>query len=315
MPRALGSNALLHTAFEGALGTAPAAGATWFKTPFVSSNLGEEQGLIESDLLGLGRETLDPTPDVINNAGDLVVPVDTDNFGRWLKLALGAPATTDNGDGSFDHVFTSGALALPSMSIEVGHPDISTFSNNYGARLNQMRIALARSGLLNATLGLICIGESDPVNATIAGVAPTVLGSSRFAQATGSVKKDGAEIGSVVSAEFTLSNGLDPVETIKADGRIEDADPGMFTFSGSVTIRYKDSSFQTLARNRTAFDLSFGWTFGTASLIFDAPRVFLPRTKRPVTGPKGIQQTFNFQGSGASGHTLTATLVNTVDTY
>ena len=44
-------------------------------------------------------------------------------------------------------------------------------------------------------------------------------------------------------------------------------------------------------------------------------RVFLPKAKRPITGPAGIQASFDWQGSGADGHVVTAELVNDVASY
>ena len=74
MARARGANAVLCSAFEATYGTPPGSG--FRKLPFVSASLGEEQGLIDSDLLGLGREPLPPSRDVVNNEGEVVVPVD-----------------------------------------------------------------------------------------------------------------------------------------------------------------------------------------------------------------------------------------------
>lgn len=84
MPRARGANAIMSAAYETTYGIAPASG--FHKLPFVSSALGDEQNLIPSDLLGYGREPLPPSRDVVNNEGDVVVPVDLRNFGYWLKL-------------------------------------------------------------------------------------------------------------------------------------------------------------------------------------------------------------------------------------
>ena len=47
--------------------------------------------------LGYGREALPPSRDVINNDGDVVVPIDLRNFGNWLKLFMGQPTTTTVG--------------------------------------------------------------------------------------------------------------------------------------------------------------------------------------------------------------------------
>lgn len=314
--RARGSNARAVGVFETTPGAVPVAASDWFTIPFVSHGLGEERGLIESDLLGQGREMQDPTPDVATNDGDIVVPVDARNFGRFLRLFFGDPVTT--GAGPYTHVFKSGSQALPSMAIEIGSPEVPAFSVNRGARGNQLRIALARSGLLNATCSLICIGETELTNATVGKANPAELQTLRFPQATGSVKKDGVALGSVVAADFTYSNNLEKVDTIQEDGRIEDSDPGMSQMTGSVTVKFKDKTLLAAASTNppTPVELSFGWKVGAFTLIFTVPRVFLPKPKRPITGPGGIQAQFNWQSAkGAAGNSVIVTLVNDVEAY
>ncbi|MGN6270864.1 MAG: phage tail tube protein [Sphingomonas sp.] len=313
--RARGANAKAIGAFEATPGTVPANTDPWFKLPFVSHTLGEERPLISSDLLGEGREMQDPTPDVATNDGDMVVPVDARNFGNWLKLFFGAPTTTGTEEDGYEHEFVSGAAALPSMSIEIGAPEVPAFSVHRGARGNQLKIGMTRSGLLNATCSLICVGETDPVAASVGAVNPTVLAVTRFPQAVGAVKKDGVALGSVVSADFTYSNNLEKVETIQADGRIEDSDPGQAMMSGSITVRFKDTTLLTAATAGTSCELDFGWVVGELGLLFAVPRVFLPKPKRPISGPNGIQAQFNWQASGANGNAVTVTLSNDVASY
>lgn len=312
MGRARGANAKMAGAFEVTYGTPPGSGYT--RLPFVSSMLGEEQGLIPGDLLGFGREPQDPTPDVINNDGDVVVPVDLRHFGYWLKLFLGAPVTT--GAGPYTHTFKSGLVALPSMSIEVGLPEVPSFGMNFGVRGDRMRIALSRRGLLNATLGLIAQGEALETS-TDAGT-PAELELERFAQATGSILRDGVELGSITAAEFTFSNGYEKVEAIRDDGRIEDADPGQIGLSGSITARFANTVLLTQAAGHSDCELEFGWSLGAGkTLTFTVPRVFLPRPKRPVDGPGGVQVTFAWQAArdGTLGAGLQAVLVNDVAAY
>ena len=312
--RARGSNARVVAAFEATPGTVPGSG--WFNVPLVSHSLGEERPLIESDLLGMGREMQDPTPDVATNDGDMVVPVDVRNFGQWLRLFFGDP-TVSGSSAPYTHVFKSGATVLPSMSIEVGSPEVPSFSVNRGARGNQLRISQSRSGLLNATCSLICIGETAPTTESV-GTSPTAMATTRFPQAVGYVRKDGQLLGSVVGADFTYSNNLEKVETIQPDGRIEDSDPGMAQMSGSVNVRFKDQVLLNAATASppTPMELSFGWNFGTFSLIFVVGRVFMPTTKKPITGPNGILQSFNWQGSkAASGNSVVVTLINDVPSY
>jgi hypothetical protein len=60
----------------------------------------------------------------------------------------------------------------------------------------------------------------------------------RFAQATGQIKQDGVSW-AASSARRSYSNNLDKVETIRPDGEIEDADPGMATGDRQHHVRSK----------------------------------------------------------------------------
>lgn len=309
MTRARGSDAFCDIKTESSYGTPPSG--NWTRVPFVSSDMGKEQGLLESDLLGLGREGLDPARDVVNNRGNHVVPVDVRNFGHWLRLFFGAPTTT--GTDPYTHVFASGAASLPSISMQLGLPAVPHFGVNYGIRGNTMQVRMQRSGLLSATLGLIAKGENR-VTSTASGT-PTSVVTERFAQATGEITREGAALGGIVSADFTFSNGLDPVETIQPDGEIEDIDPGMATFNANVVARFADTTLLGDATSGDPIEMSFGWEKGAHSLIFAVPRVFLPVPKMPISGPGGVQANFNIQASGEGVVLVTATLINDVASY
>ncbi len=312
MGRARGANAKLAGAFETTYGTPPATG--FIGLPFVSSNLGAEQGLLESDLLGQGREPYDPTYDVVTNDGDVVVPVDVRYIGYWLKLLFGAPATT--GSDLYTHAFSSGAATLPSMAIETQLPDVPSYAMGYGYRANQLRISMQRRGLLNATVSLVGKGENAPSATSVAGTLLTALALDRFAQATGEIKREGVTLGSIVSADVNFTNNLDKIETIQPDGEIEDADGGIAMATGSMTARFANNTLVTDATSQEPVELSWSWSFGEDfSLILTCPRVFLPRVKRPIQGPGGVQATFNWQASGEGGPSLIAELINDVASF
>lgn len=91
MARARGANALMDVGFEDSYGVPRLSG--YVRHPFVSISLGEDQPLVPSDLLGAGREPQEPSRGEANDTGDVVVPLCARNFGDWLKMLLGAPAT------------------------------------------------------------------------------------------------------------------------------------------------------------------------------------------------------------------------------
>ena len=106
MARAQGARAQMALAFETVYGTAPAGGYT--RVPFASTSLGVRAA---ADRLGAPR--LRPRPeapikDAVTADGDVVVPIDAEAFGFWLKAAFGEPTTT--GTGPWTHEFRSGEL-------------------------------------------------------------------------------------------------------------------------------------------------------------------------------------------------------------
>lgn len=308
-----GINAVLHAGYETTPGVVPTTG--FRKLPFISHSMGEERPLIEDDQLGFGRDGLDPVYDVATNDGDIVVPVDHRAIGFWLTMFFGAPFTTTVSPGRYQHAFTSGSGSLPSCSIEMGSPDVPSYSVNYGTMVNQIRIAMARSGMLNATLSMIARGETSPLAASVAGV-PTTFVNNRFTQATGQIVIDGEVIGNIVSADLSLSNGLDKVEVIKADGRIDGAIPGASQAQIRMTTRFKSLDLHNKATSGTPVEITdLGWGDSLNGLRFRFPRVFLPRGKRPIQSPRGIVQDFNCQASGKGGNKIFATLSNDVVSY
>lgn len=314
MARALGINAVMAMAFESVYGTAPGSGYT--RMPFVSTTLGKEQGLIASDLLGYGRDPLAPARDVINAGGDIVVPVDVRFFGFWLRALLGAPVTTEIDDDVYSHVFATAKTALPSLAIEVGHPEVPHFAMHKGNVANTLALQMQRSGHVNATIGFL---GQDSAKATSSGAgSPATLDLKRFSQFQGSVKREGVALGNVVSAQLTYSNSLEAVEVIRGDGLIAGADPGLATLGASVVVRHDTTTLYDQAVSGAPCELEFGYVLSaTESLLINFAAAFLPVPKLPVSGPAGVQATYAVQAARPAPGTAmaTVTLINDVPSY
>lgn len=312
MARAMGTRAQAALAFEVTYGTAPVSGYT--RMPFASSSLGSVQPLLESELLGNGRDPYAPVKDAIDVDGDLVVPVDAEAIGIWLKALLGAPTTA--GSETFTHTFVSGAPSIPSMAIEIGHPDVPQYSMYSGVKADSLMLSMQRKGLVTATVGLIAQGETSG-SASSAGTL-TALALTRFGVFNGSVTRNATALGNIVSATMTYSNNLERAETLRNDGMIEGLDPGMASLGGQLVVRFDSTTLLNQAIGGSACSLEFDYEISAnVKLTVTAHEVYLPRPKKEVSGPGGIQVTFDWVASKDSSpaRMMTAVLVNAVGSY
>lgn len=312
MARAQGARAQMALAYETVYGTPPTTGFRLM--PFARTTLGSEQSLLTSELLGYGRDPLAPIKDAVTADGEVVVPIDVEAFGYWLKAAFGQPTTS--GTTSKTHSFQSGNWTLPSMSIETAMPEVPRFAMYSGCVLDQLSWQMQRSGLLTATARLIAQGETIAV-ATAAGT-PATLGLQRFGHFNGAVRRNGTALGNVVSAEITYSNNLDRIETIRGDGRIDGADPTMAALTGRIEVRFADSALVTQAIDGAPCELEFSYNLASGtSFTFTAHAVYLPRPRIEIAGPQGVQASFDWQAAKAASpaRMCTATLINSIASY
>ena len=314
MARAQGARAQMALAFETSYGTPPAGGFT--KMPFASTTLGSEQPLLNTELLGYGRDPLAPIKDAVTADGNVVVPIDAAAFGFWLNAAFGSPVTTGAAPGPFTHEFRSGAWSLPSMSIETGMPEVPRYAMYSGCVLDSLSWQMQRSGLLTATASLVAQGEAIASTSAAGTLADLEL--QRFGHFNGAITRNGQPLGNIISAEITYANNLDRVETIRSDGRIDGADPSIAALTGKIEVRFAD---QVLVNQAIAGDpcaLTFAYVLPSGeSFTFTAHAVYLPRPRIEIPGPQGIQATFDWQAArdGTLGRMCTATLVNDIEEY
>lgn len=312
MARPYGSRAQMALAYEDTYGTTPASG--FVQMPFASGRISSERPLIDSELLGYGRDPLAPILDAVTVDGEVTIPVDVTALGYWLKGLLGGPLTT--GTTPKVHTFHSGENVLPSMSIELGHPEVPNFDMARGVRVNTLRIALERRGLLQASVGLIAQREV-PAGATAAGT-PAAIALQRFGHFNAAITRNASPLGDIIAAEMTYSNNLEPVEVIRADGLIDGVDPTIASLRGTLNARFANTTLLDQAIAGTACVLSFGWTISAnASLLITAHSVFLPQPRKTVTGPGGVDVTFDWQASVAAdpARMMTVVLTNAQTAY
>jgi hypothetical protein len=104
MARARGANAQAALAFASSYGTIPTTG--FFSIAGADlGDLSDRNELIEDDLIGQGREPLEPGDGPVTNTATMTLPVDVRNVGLALKWLFGPPVTTQG-------VAASGAITF-----------------------------------------------------------------------------------------------------------------------------------------------------------------------------------------------------------
>ena len=149
-------------------------------------------------------------------------------------------------------------------------------------------------------------------------LTPAALELKRFGHFNGSITRNSSAFGNVVLADITYANNLDRIETIRSDGRIDGADPSIAALTGTIEVRFADSTLVTQAINGEACELEFGYSLPSGeSFTFTVHAVYLPRSRIEISGPQGVQVTFDWQTARDSvvGRMCTATLVNDVETF
>lgn len=321
--RASGSDAVHLLAKETVYGTpiSGGAGGVYRRMPLRSYTLGAEQALEDDPVWNRSRpEDSDPAQGNLTVTGDIVLPMDARGIGVALLMALG-PAVSVEDDDLYTHTFLSGKDLL-SFTHQIGHPKLTSakWRTHQGVKAGGLQFPMQRNGRALMTLPLI--GQSEVKDVSGArDAAPLIYDYLPFNNATGSIKVGGVALANITAGQFNFSNGLEPVETLRPDMMIDGVDDGLRTLSGSATLRFgADATIDDLADANTpaAVELAFAipsqpdW-----SLKFRMPRVFFPKTKKPVDGPGGISVTSNWRAAfdQTAGHMLEVVLVNDVAAY
>lgn len=292
--RGYGADVLVALKKETTYGTKPTG--NWAKMPFSAVSLGSSRELLRDPVLGQGRDPYAPQQGPVTVDGSITVPVDLRNFGHWLRGLLGAPVSVDQTT-NWKHTFKSGAATLPSCSLEVGHTKVGQFYPNVGVVVDSLDMSFSRSGFASATFQLIAQGEEGP-NATTSGGTVSELAYLPFNRFQGAVKRAGSSVANLLDASLRFSNNYERVETIRADGKIDGVDPTQASLSGQLKARFSDDTLITAGINNTAVDLEFSYIISaTQKLIITCPEVYLPKPKLEVSGPGGVDLTFDFQGA------------------
>lgn len=260
------------------------------------------------------------------NATDDRLEVEFDTAGTTGNSFTLAASANSNGTvsavtligGGYRHEWLSGSNDLPSFTFEIGHPQLITpvFFRHLGTVMESLAFEMGREGPANGTVQLVAQGE-EKMMATI-DATPDTFALKRFSQGRGFVKRDGVPLAGVTGGSLTVSNNLERVRVIRDDGKIEAAEPTLATCSGAMTVRFDGATLVAEAANGEPVAVEYGFTMAEGwSLSFELFRVFLPKPKYAVSGPGGVEASFDWRAAydESAGTMLRARLLNDVGSY
>jgi Phage tail tube protein len=175
---------------------------------------------------------------------------------------------------------------------------------------------MGREGPANGTVQLVAQGEAK-AGATI-DATPDTFALKRFSQGRGFIKRGDVPLAGVTGGSLTFSNNLERVRVIRNDGKIEAADPTIATCTGAMTVRFDGGTLVGDAANGEPVSLTYGFSMPEGwNLSFELFRVFLPKPKYAVSGPGGVEASFDWRAGYDEGNAtmLRARLLNDVAAY
>lgn len=281
----------------------------------ISAAINTPGQFLQNDLIGQGRDAERQDEDVADTAGTIVIPVDYRAIGHWLTMLLGPPTSSASG-GGFNHLWKSGADALPSYSIE--RQQVDTTPKMYflttGVKGQSFSLQVLPRGAVQMSIPIMA---SRTVRSTTSGAGTLAnVEIDRFLQKQSFVKKDGTDLGRVPSVQLDYANNLTGDPYVGGGGAIGGTTLGKVAVTGQLVSKLWNFDLFDEVDSRAGFPLDFGYeaengyklTFSVADTLLISPNW------TTQAGPQDV--TFDLAGAKtATNSALEVTLLNDVASY
>lgn len=253
-----------------------------------------------------------------NLSGSLVVPLGLSSIGWHLRALLGEPATTGTTD--YTHVFETAAQpSVPLLTQGISYTDIDQHFVQDSVAYTGLEISAQKTGPRQRATFNIVGREEAKLGAALDTTPLEYLPESVPNGFKAKLLIDGVEAAGATGVTLTLGSGVEPdQETLNGQPTAAGMDWGQWDLTGSLDLRFSDTTYYDLANAGTAFKLELDYTISsTLGLVFEVPSVRLERTGYPINGRGIITSSFNFRTNrpAAGDPVLRATLKNQVASY
>jgi hypothetical protein len=254
----------------------------------------------------------------IKSGGSISAILCLNDIGLWLKLLWGTPATTDNGDGTYSHVYTLSNTEPPSALLCLENSTASKFTRWHGVMLNSISLNMGESDG-KITYELIGCDQESASGAWHA--AATQLDRSRSCGKSGKVYDidGGSTLGLVDTSSITITNDMEGISLLDGEKGYGDIITGQKAISGSSSILLDTNTNMldhALSDTVKPMTLVIKSDNGTDQMHIHMPSVYFKEPKQSINTSKGIVQQIDWQAFDNGGGTQpTITLINQIASY
>jgi hypothetical protein len=312
--QAKGSKASVQIDFETIFGTTNATPAS-IRVPINTSQLKSKQNLIDPATITGRRDPVEPAKGNIDVSGTIVVPLDANNIGFWLKAAFGAPTTTGSAV-PYTHVFKVGDTQ-PSLSIQQAFTDIGQYELFNGVKISKMKFSFGGDGEL--TVSIDVIGAKETLGTTSFDASPKTIVLARLSNFQAAIKEGGSTIAVIRNVDIEIDMGLDgDTYVIGGQGFRGAVNEGIMQVSGNLKALFTDQTLLAKAVAGTQSSIDITVTNGSYSLEINLPELVYERNSPGIDGPKGVQVELPFKAyykAAAANSCVVFTLNNDEPSY
>jgi len=265
--------------FEESFGTAPSTPAGKI-LPINSFGVNVSRNKNSAETLTGRRDPVEPFDGDVEVSGDVVVPVDLRAFPWWLKLLMGAPATTED-TGVYTHVFkVSDTTPSGILQCQFGTDPLSYGLFN-GAKVSSLSMTVGGDEELTATLSIA--GRNAVYSTTNYDSSATPVTLKRLNNFQAQLKRNGSNFATVTQLDLTIDNGLDTsIRTIGGEGMVYDIPEGIMNVSGTMTALFTGLDLIEEAKNSTEMSLEVGVEIDASNSF----KILFPEVQAQYQGPQ-----------------------------
>ncbi len=246
--------------------------------------------------------------------GQLVMPMSVRHIGYPLKLAFGAPTTTDNGDGSYTHVFTIGDETPSAIFERALGGDILV--RNTGVKVESLSFDCEKGSEQLMNFDLVGCTETRPLAAW--DDTPDTHAFDAWEAFQGTLSQGATVLGIARKFSFTMNFGVEAFPGLDGKQGYTDFDQNLVELSFEAETKFENATYIDAALNETALDFAFEFVKDAHSLKFEWHECQVEESAPGIEGTQGILQplkTIPYAESHADLSAVVITLTNDVETY